>query len=406
MKKFMMKRSSALLLGAALTLSFAQPTLAAQPSATQVQKPIKVVLNGEELQFRVAPVVQSQTVYVEFRSLFQALGYEVGYDAATKTITGISDSTHIQMQIGTTNTFVNGQALATAVKPIAVNGSTLVPLRFVGEASGLDVKWNSSTRVVELSYPELSEQDAEALSDLIGQLETAASNEDEAGYLAQFASNSPQLADLKAQFEADSEGDIRTDIVFDNIELLDYNRSTAVLSVEAITTKEEGESRFYLEQNDLLTITASLQADGSWKVYEIIVEDTIYPGAEEAIKQQPTVPDADKAAVLAVLEANVKALNDENVADLVATYSLTSWEKEQFEAYYTDFFEQYDDKFSHSNVTIFAYEDGVAHVSFQEAEVGEDARYNTHYIYTIEKSADGKWLINPDVKVITSEQVE
>ncbi|MFB9325833.1 stalk domain-containing protein [Paenibacillus aurantiacus] len=404
MKSSLMKRSSALLVGAALTLSFAQPGMAAQTTA---QKPIKVVLAGEELTMKVAPVVQSNTVYVEFRTLFQALGYEVGYDAKTKKIVGESDSARIQMQIGTTNTLVNGKAPQTAVKPIAVNGSTLVPLRFIGEASGLDVTWNNKTRVVELNYPVPTETEYAALTELLGKLETATSNEDKAGYLALFAANSPQLAELKAQFEADAGKDeVRTDTVFDDIELLAFDRKTAVLSVEATTTKEAGEKRFYLDENNLLTITAVKQADGSWKISDLTVDDTTYPGAEDAVKQKPAVPDADKAAILAVLEANVKALNDENVEALAATYDLTTDEKAGFIDYYKDFFADYDDTFSHDAINIFVYEEGVAHVSFIEHEQGEDAHYSTHYIYTIEKSADGKWLINPDVKIINSEEQE
>ncbi|MFD2380425.1 stalk domain-containing protein [Paenibacillus xanthanilyticus] len=397
-----MKRSSALLVGAALTLSFAQPGMAAQ---TVAPKPIKVVLAGEELTMKVAPVVQSNTVYVEFRTLFEALGYEVGYDAKTKKIVGESDSATIQMQIGTTNTLVNGKAPQAAVKPIAVNGSTLVPLRFIGEASGLDVTWNNKTRVVELSFPVPTEKEYAALTGLLDKLETASSSEDKAGYLALFAADSPQLADLKAQLEAAKEGDVRTNTVFDDVELLAFDRKTAVLSVEATTTKEAGETRFYLEQNDLLTITVDLQADGSWKIYELSVDDTIYPGAEEAVKQKPAVPDADKAAILAVLEANVKALNDENAEALAATYSLNAAEKDGFVDYYKEFFADYDDTFSHEGINIFVYEEGVAHVSFIEHEQGEDAHYSTHYIYTIEKSADGKWLINPDVKLISSEEL-
>ncbi|TYP70684.1 copper amine oxidase N-terminal domain-containing protein [Paenibacillus methanolicus] len=403
MKSSLMKRSSALLVGAALTLSFAQPGMAAQAAAPS---PIKVVLAGEELAMKVAPVVQSNTVYVEFRTLFQALGYEVGYDAKTKKIVGESESTRIQMQLGTTNTLVNGKATQGAVKPIAVNGSTLVPLRFVGEASGLDVTWNNKTRVVELNYPVPTEKEYAALTEVLAKLETASSSAEKTGYLALFAANSPQLADLKAQLEAADEDDIRTDTVFDDVELLAFDRKTAVLSVEATTTKEAGETRFYLEQNDLLTITVDLQADGSWKIYDLTVDDTIYPGAEEAVKQKPAVPDADKAAILAVLEANVKALNDENAEALAATYSLNAAEKTDFVDYYKEFFADYDDTFSHDAINIFVYEEGVAHVSFIEHEQGDDAHYSTHYIYTIEKSADGKWLINPDVKLISSEELE
>jgi hypothetical protein len=45
---------------------------------------------------------------------------------------------------------LNGKNVTLDAAPCIVNGSTLVPVRFVSEALGLEVKWDQNTRTVNL----------------------------------------------------------------------------------------------------------------------------------------------------------------------------------------------------------------------------------------------------------------
>ncbi|MGE5391286.1 MAG: copper amine oxidase N-terminal domain-containing protein [Deltaproteobacteria bacterium] len=53
---------------------------------------------------------------------------------------------NIQLVIGDTQARIDGSNVTMSAPAQVVNGSTLVPLRFVGEAFGCDVSWNSSIR--------------------------------------------------------------------------------------------------------------------------------------------------------------------------------------------------------------------------------------------------------------------
>jgi len=63
---------------------------------------------------------------------------------------GAPASKRIVLQLGNTTAYVNDKAHKLEVAPFNYNGRTVLPLRFVGEALGLDVKWNGQTRSITL----------------------------------------------------------------------------------------------------------------------------------------------------------------------------------------------------------------------------------------------------------------
>lgn len=112
---------------------------------------IKVILNGKELSFDQQPYIKNGTTMVPMRVIFEALGATVDYDAATKTITAHKGNTVIEIVTDSTVAKVNGK---TSNLPVAVankNGSTMIPLRFVSEALGANVNWDSSAKTVTIS---------------------------------------------------------------------------------------------------------------------------------------------------------------------------------------------------------------------------------------------------------------
>ena len=110
---------------------------------------ISVFLNGEYLKTSSAPVIKNDSVLVPFRDIFEAFGMNVEWNSATSTVTGISDEKTISLSIGSSTGYVNGQAKELSVVPEIINGSTMVPLRFVSEAVGYPVEWDSqNSRVI------------------------------------------------------------------------------------------------------------------------------------------------------------------------------------------------------------------------------------------------------------------
>jgi len=115
-------------------------------AAVVAEESISVHLNGSKISMTSPPVMEGGRVLTPFRSIFEALGLNVSWDASTRTVTGTKEGKTIQLSIGSRTATVDGNKITLDVAPKIANGATLVPLRFVAESSGLDVKWNSAQR--------------------------------------------------------------------------------------------------------------------------------------------------------------------------------------------------------------------------------------------------------------------
>lgn len=114
------------------------------------QQPITVELNNKPLKFDVQPRLINGSTMVPLRTIFEAVGLDVGWDSETKQITGTKDGLIITLIVGEKEAYINGESEILDAPPIVINGSTLVPARFIAEATGLEVKWNNNTRTVSI----------------------------------------------------------------------------------------------------------------------------------------------------------------------------------------------------------------------------------------------------------------
>jgi hypothetical protein len=113
---------------------------------------IGVMVNGESVQFRgVQPQMVGGRVLVPLRGVFEKMNAFVGWDSATRTVMIQTGDKDIMIPAGSKTASVNGNILYMDTPVLIMNGTTMVPLRFVGETLGADVKWNSATKTVEIS---------------------------------------------------------------------------------------------------------------------------------------------------------------------------------------------------------------------------------------------------------------
>jgi len=98
---------------------------AASPSTT-------ILLDGYPLPFPTPPVIVKGTTMVPFRAISEAMGVDVQWDGATRTISAVQsdgqESKSVQMMLNNPQLTVNGQAAVLAVAPFEQNGSTLIPV--------------------------------------------------------------------------------------------------------------------------------------------------------------------------------------------------------------------------------------------------------------------------------------
>lgn len=140
-----MSKTLGLMLLALLFISIPVPGAAAAE--------FSVCVNGEYLAFPVAPVMEEGRVLVPMRVIFQALGASLEWNGPEQKIIARNKDSEIILHIGAKTALVNSQIKSLDVPAKLINGTTLVPLRFVGEALGEQVDWDESTLTAVIGTP-------------------------------------------------------------------------------------------------------------------------------------------------------------------------------------------------------------------------------------------------------------
>lgn len=112
---------------------------------------IDLVVDGEKLELDVPPQVVEQRTLVPLRAIFEKLGATVEWDQATQTATATKGTDMVQITIDSTTAYVNDQAETLDVPAMAIDGRTLVPVRFVSEALQADVQWVQESQTVQIT---------------------------------------------------------------------------------------------------------------------------------------------------------------------------------------------------------------------------------------------------------------
>ncbi len=139
----------------------AAPAMAAQTAP--------VIFNGDNL--GDAHISDGRT-YLPFRVIFEACGATVDWDAATETVIARPEGSGavLSMRPGEKMAVVTqGSAraeMALDAAPYIKNGRTYVPVRFVSETLGYDVKWDNTAKQVNIVAPELGYADGDDIYSL------------------------------------------------------------------------------------------------------------------------------------------------------------------------------------------------------------------------------------------------
>lgn len=112
--------------------------------------PIKITLNGEEISTDVDPIIVNDRTLVPIRFISEELNFEVDWIQEEHRVT-VEDGEHfITLVIDVPEIVVNDETIKLDVAPILRNDRTLVPLRAISEALGVEVDWDNDTRTVIL----------------------------------------------------------------------------------------------------------------------------------------------------------------------------------------------------------------------------------------------------------------
>lgn len=92
------------------------------------------------------PVIENSRTLVPVRAISDAFGMEIGWDEQTRTVS--LKNGEIKLTIGSKTAYSGGEKITLDVAPSIQNGRTMVPLRFISEALGYNVNFVNATKQV------------------------------------------------------------------------------------------------------------------------------------------------------------------------------------------------------------------------------------------------------------------
>ncbi|WP_051331094.1 copper amine oxidase N-terminal domain-containing protein [Aneurinibacillus terranovensis] len=117
----------------------------------EITNEITVKLNGKVLTFDQNPVVENGRTLVPLREIFQSLGVKIDWDGKTGTVKAEKGNRNVMVKIGSTTARVNGKIVKLDQKAEIINKRTMIPLRFISESFGANVKWDQFNRVIDIT---------------------------------------------------------------------------------------------------------------------------------------------------------------------------------------------------------------------------------------------------------------
>ncbi|MFA5505199.1 MAG: copper amine oxidase N-terminal domain-containing protein [Vulcanimicrobiota bacterium] len=122
------------------------------PSWAQEPMDVNIVINNQALDKEPPPLKMAGQVMLPLRKVFNALGAEVRYE--NKIITATRGNKEVIMSPDVKQALIDGQETELAVPPMVFDGNTYVPLRFVAQALGDTVAFDTATKTITVAAAE------------------------------------------------------------------------------------------------------------------------------------------------------------------------------------------------------------------------------------------------------------
>ncbi len=156
----MKRKIIAVLMSLALSVTSVTPAVALTTNSSSVaykSEAIPIIVDGQEIVCDQPPVIIHDRTLVPLRAIFEALGANVNWYDATKTVTATNGTTNISLTIGSSIMYKNGEAILIDYAGEIINNRTMVPVRAVSEAFGAKVEWDNDNRTVHVDTGDSTE---------------------------------------------------------------------------------------------------------------------------------------------------------------------------------------------------------------------------------------------------------
>lgn len=122
------------------------------PISALARSDIEIFVDGKKLEVDVKPVNIDGTVFLPVRYIVEYTGSSIEWEGAKRTVRIFNDEKEIVFQVGAPIAYVNG--IKTEMpKTFIKEGRTMTPVRFVSEQLGFLVDWEGTLRHVYITTP-------------------------------------------------------------------------------------------------------------------------------------------------------------------------------------------------------------------------------------------------------------
>jgi len=121
------------------------------PAAEAAPARISLVINGQAIDSDVPPALINDRTLVPVRVCSENLGAKVDWNPESRTVYITLPGVQVTLPVGSPEAAINGVTTKLDVPAQIIQGRTMVPLRFIGEALGASVTWDGASRTVAVS---------------------------------------------------------------------------------------------------------------------------------------------------------------------------------------------------------------------------------------------------------------
>ena len=119
--------------------------------ANNISKDISINVNGNQLEMSHSPQIIENSTLVPLRDISDALDIDIKWNESTRTINvyGANDTYTLEINNHTVQSEHHNTILLN-VAPTIIENKTFVPIRFIAESMGADVLWDDVSKTISI----------------------------------------------------------------------------------------------------------------------------------------------------------------------------------------------------------------------------------------------------------------
>ncbi|MEG1880137.1 MAG: stalk domain-containing protein, partial [Oscillospiraceae bacterium] len=122
---------------------------------------IGVFVDGDKKVCETKPFIVDGVTYAPLTNVGSYLSCETDWEEKTGTISAVRGDKTLQFKEGSNSVLINGNEIQIKQAPIVKDGTTYVSIRFIAETLGLDADWNDEENSILIRTPEYMKKEAE-----------------------------------------------------------------------------------------------------------------------------------------------------------------------------------------------------------------------------------------------------